>query len=256
MQDMSSRKLKALPATLLAALGVMLSPAAPAAPLKVGGFVVAPLIVGHATAPLQGALREFVEQEVVKRGGIELVWTSPTSLPRAMANLRAGAIDILLLTSGRIETPGVIPTTWHYLRTQPHLAVLKTSPLQTVQSLQQLAGMEIGWAGGTLVPPALAEIPIQWQLLTVPDWQTANLRKLKMGRIQAVFFENEYSPRYYAAGENMDIHLVKLPMAERQFTMAYSPKSDKEALAQFDKAAATAFANEQFKAFLEQYMKR
>lgn len=252
MQDMSFRKLTALLATLSATLPL----AAPAAPLKVGGFVVAPLIMGHATAPLQGALREYMELEVVQRAGIELVWTPPTSVPRAMENLRIGAIDILLLTSGRIEAPGIIPSTWHYLRTQPHLAVLKTSPLQSVQSLQQLAGLEIGWAGGTLIPPPLADIPIQWQLLTVPDWQTANLRKLQMGRIHAVFFENEYSPRYYAAEENMDIHLVKLPMSERYFTMAYSPKADKEAVAQFDKAAATAFANDQFKAFLEQYMKR
>lgn len=252
MLRMSLRKPKAL----LAALATLLPLAAMAAPLKVGGFVVAPLITGQSTAPLQGALREYVEQEVVKRAGIELVWTPPTSVPRAMENLRTGAIDILLLTSGRIETPGVIPTTWHFLRTQPHLAVLKTSPLQSVQSLQQLAGMEIGWAGGTLLPPALKEIPIQWQFLTIADWQIANLRKLKMGRIQAAFFENEYSPRYYAAGENMEIHLVKLPMPERHFTMAYSPRSDKEALAQFDKAAAAAFANDQFKSFLEQYMKR
>lgn len=251
MQGMSFRKLK----TLLVAAALALPLAAPAAPLKVGGFVVAPLITGHATAPLQGALRDYLEQEVVKRAGIELVWTAPTTIPRAMENLRTGAIDILLLTSGRIDTPGIVPATWHFLRTQPHLAVLKTSPLQSVQSLQQLAGVEIGWAGGTLVPPALADIPIQWQFLTVADWQTANLRKLKMGRIQAVFFENEYSPRYYAASEHMEIHLVKLPMQERQFTMAYSPKADREAVAQFDKAAAAAFANEQFRVFLEQYMK-
>ena len=240
----------------VAALAAALPLAVLAAPLKVGGFVVAPLITGQAATPLQGALRDYLEQEVVKRAGIELVWTPPTSVPRAMENLRTGAIDILLLTSGRIAAPGVIPTTWHYLRTQPHLAVLKTSPLQSVQTLQQLAGMEIGWAGGTLLPPALAEVPIQWQFLTVPDWQAANLRKLKLGRIQAAFFENEYSPRYYAAAAHMDIHLVKLPMPEREFTMAYSPKSDKQAIAQFDKAAAAAFANEQFRVFLELYMKR
>lgn len=252
MPAMSLRKLN----TLLATLAALLPLAALAAPLKVGGFVVAPLITGPATMPLQGALRDYVEQEVVKRAGIALVWTPPTSVPRAMENLRTGVIDILLLTSGRIDTPGVIATSWHFLRTQPHLAVLKSSPLHAVQSLQQLAGMDIGWAGGTLLPPALAEVPIQWQLLTVPDWQSANLRKLKMGRIQAVFFENEYSPRYYAAEEKMDIHLVKLPMPERQFTMAYSPKADKHAVAQFDKAAAAAFANDQFRAFLDQYMKR
>ncbi len=227
-----------------------------AAPLKVGGFVVAPLVTGSADAPLQGALRDFVEQEVVKRTGIELVWTAPTSVPRAFENLRTGAIDVLLVTSEQARTPDITPATWHYLRTRPHLAVLKSSKLKSVQSLQQLAGMDIGWVGGTWLPAPLADVPVQWQFLAVQDWQTANLRKLTKGRIQAVFFENEYSPRYYAAAEAIDIHLVKLPMPERLFTLAYSLKADKDAVARFDKAAAAAFANDQFKAFLEQYMKR
>lgn len=44
---------------------------------------------------------------------------------------------------------------WSYLRTQPHLAVRRDAPLNGVQSLQQLAGMEIGWVGGTTVPAPL-----------------------------------------------------------------------------------------------------
>lgn len=229
--------------------------ASQAAPLKIGGFIVAPIVTGKPTEPLRGALREFLEQEVVRKAGIEVIWTPPTSVPRAMENLRYGAIDVLLVTSGRIDTPGLTIPSWYTLRTHPHLAVLKTSPLQSVQSLQQLAGMEIGWAGGTLLPPAFDDIAIQWQLLTVQDWQVMNLRKLKLGRIQAVFFENEYSPRYYAEMEGMDIQLLRLPMPERTFTMAYSPKADKDALAQFDKAAAAAFAGDQFRVFLDNYMK-
>lgn len=242
--------------TTLFAIAALAALPARAAPLKVGGFVVAPLVTGQPNVPLQGALRDYLEQEVVQRRGVELEWTPATSVPRAFENLRTGVIDVLLLTSGRIATPGVMPASWYYLRAQPHLAVLKSSPLQAVQSLQQLAGMEIGWVGGTPLPPPLAEVPIQWQYLTVADWQTVNLRKLQMGRIQAVFFENEYSPRYYAAGEHIGIHLVKLPMPEQLFTMAYSPKADRQAIARFDKAAGAAFANEQFKAFLEHYMKR
>eukprot|EP01034_Spumella_vulgaris_P030139 gene30139-37304_t len=107
-----------------------------------------------------------------------------------------------------------------------------------------------------LLPAPLQGVPIQWKFLTVPDWQAMNMRKLKAGRIQAVFFENEYSPRYFAASEHIDIKLLKLPMPERQFTMAYSAKADAAAIARFNKAAGNAFAGEQFKSYLEQYMRR
>lgn len=234
-----------------------LAAAAAAEPLRVGGFVVAPLVTGGGAVPLGGALRAFLEQEVVARGGVPLEWIAPTSLARAMESLKNGRIDILLVSSDRtVELPGTARFDWDYLSTQPHLAVRKDGSLRSVQSLRQLAGMEIGWVGGTKVPEPLAQVPIQWQFLNVPDWQAMNLRKLKASRIQAVFFENEYSPRYYAASEQIDIELVKLPMPERQFFMAYSLKTDPAAIARFNKAAAGAFAGEQFKTFLEQFMKR
>jgi polar amino acid transport system substrate-binding protein len=249
---MLMRKLFVLSAGLLCLTAV-----AAAEPLRVGGFVVAPLVTGASAAPLGGALRAYLEQEVVGRAGVPLEWTAPTSLARAMENLKSGRIDILLVSSDRTaDLPGAARFDWDYLRTQPHLAVRKDGPLQAVQTLRQLAGMEIGWVGGTKVPELLAEVPIQWQFLNVPDWQAMNLRKLKASRIQAVFFENEYSPRHYAANEQIDIQLIKLPMPERRFFMAYSLKTDPAAIARFNKAAASAFAGEQFKAFLEQFMKR
>ncbi|MES2262897.1 MAG: transporter substrate-binding domain-containing protein [Pseudomonadota bacterium] len=248
---MSFLKFPALLACLLLPLTL------PAAPLRVGGFVVAPIITGSGNSPLQGALREYMEQKVVGHAGVELVWTPPTSLPRAMENLRNGSLDILLLTSGSLAPyNGVAPFNWSYLQAHPHLAVLKNSPLRAVQSLQQLAGVEIGWVGGSAVMDELNGVPIQWQFLTVQDWQTLNLRKLQAGRIQAVFFENEYSPRYYAASEEIDIELVKLPLPARLFGMAYSLKANRAAIAQFDRVAAAAFVGEQFKAFLDQYLKR
>ena len=248
---MSFKKLLSLAALLLAS-----SASNAAGALRVGGFVVAPIVLGSAGSPLHGALRDYMEQEVAARG-VALEWTPATSLPRAIENLKSGAIDILLVTSERYDhLPEVAMFSWSYLRTQPHLAVRSDAPLQAVQSLQQLAGMEIGWVGGTTVPAPLQGVPIQWKFLSVPDWQSMNMRKLKAGRIQGVFFENGYSPRYFAASERVDIRLLRLPMPERHFSMAYSTKADADAIARFDKVAGNAFANEQFKAYLEQYMRK
>lgn len=242
---------------LIAGLALLLALQAPAAPLRMGGFVVAPLLTGDAPGPLQGALRAFMELTVVRRAGVELVWTEPTSYGRALDNLKTGKIDVLLVTSTRYDNKtGAATFGWTYLRTRPHLAVRGDSPLQAVQSLQQLAGMEIGWVGGSPLVEGLELVPIHWQMLAVADWQTMNLRKLQAGRIQAVFFENEYSPQYYARQGKIDIRLLRLPMQERGFTIAYSLKANPEDIVRFDQAAAAAFANEQFKTFLEQYMKR
>ncbi|MDC8760747.1 substrate-binding periplasmic protein [Janthinobacterium fluminis] len=238
-------------------LCLVLAAPSTAAPLRVGGFVVAPIVTGEATAPLRGALRDYLEQEVVRRGGVELTWTAPTTFARAMVSLRDGSLDIVLLVSGpRRSKPGVGSFNWSYLQAHPHLAVRRDAPLQAVQSLRQLAGMEIGWLGGSKLPDGIDQVPIKWQLLSSPDWQLMNLRKLQAGRVQAVFFENEYSPRHFARQGKIDIQLLKLPMPERTFRMEYSLKADPAAIARFDKAAAAAFANEQFKQYLEQYMKR
>jgi len=243
---------------LLAALA---PPVAAGAPLRVGGFVVAPIVSGDATAPLGGALRAYMEQEMVGRGaadgGVQLEWSAPTTFARAMANLKIGRIDILLLVSGARHLPvGYGAFSWSYLRAQPHLAVPRHSMLQAVQSLQQLSGMEIGWLGGSELPEGIRDVPIKWQLLAAPDWQLLNLHKLRAGRVQAVFFENEYSPRYFARQAGVAIELRKLPMPERAFRMAYSLKADPAAIAQFDRVGAAAFAGERFKLFLERYMKR
>lgn len=229
------------------------------AALRVGGFVVAPLVMGdpaHPEAPLTGALRDYMEQELVRGAGLQLQWAEPTSYGRALENLRNGKIDILLMTSSKLEErPGVLTFGWSYLRSQPHLAVLKGSPLQSVQSLQQLAGMEIGWVDGSPLVEGMEQIPIRWQRLAAADWQLMNLRKLQAGRIQAVFYENEYSPRWFARKERIEIQLLPLPMPGRVFTMAYSQKADAAAIARFDKAGAAAFAGEQFRQYLDLYMK-
>ncbi|MBJ7312718.1 substrate-binding periplasmic protein [Rugamonas sp. CCM 8940] len=242
---------------LLLCMAVLLAADAAARPLRLGGFVVAPIVTGSPGAPLQGALREYLEQEVGRRAGVELAWTEATSLPRALENLKNGSIDVLLVSGGTLRNQaGIRVFDWTYLRSRPHLAVLRGSPLRAVDSLRQLGGMEIGWVGGSPLMAGLQRLPIHWQFVASADWQQMNLRKLQAGRIQAAFFENEYSPRHFARREGLDIVLVKLPLPATTFTMAYTAAADPAAIARFERAAAAAFAGEQFKTFLERYMKR
>lgn len=240
--------------TLLSLL-TLLAAHAPAAPLRVGGFVVAPIITAEADGRMGGALRAYMEQEIERRAGVALSWTEPTSYGRAMEHLKQGRIDILLLNSQNADSPEALTFPWTFLRTQPQLAMRKGGAV-TVQSLRQLDGMQIGWVAGARLIEELEGLPIRWQLLATPDWQILNLRKLQAGRLDAVFFQNEFSPRYLARREHIDIELVRLPVAARNFVMAYSVRADPVQIERFNRAAAAAFAGEQFRVFLEQYMRR
>lgn len=244
-------------APLAAPLGAILLAAScacsTAAPLRVGGFVVAPLVLGEPGRPLRGALREFLEREVTP-AGVSMQWMPPTSLARAYASLDDGSLDVVLVASGEAaRLPGARPFGWTFLKTRPHLAVRDDSPLRTVRSLDQIAGMDIGWVAGPSLSPGLRRSGARWQRAASPNWQMENLQRLQAGTIDAAYFENEYSPYYLARKAGIPIRLVRLPMPPRAFFMLYSLKADKADIARFDRAAGAAFAGRHFQDYLERY---
>lgn len=233
-------------------------PGAPKHPvLRMGGFVVAPLMLGEADEPIRGALPEFIMKEIAPKTNIEFVWLPPMTFRRAMQRVKEGSIDVVLLVSGPpAQTPNVKRFGWAYLQTRPQLAVRPDASLQSIPDPGVLKGMSIGWVGGSRLPDELKDIPIRWELIYTPNWQTQNLRKLALQRIDAVFFGNQYSPAYLAHKENLSIRLLPLPMPVQAFEMAYSFHADQAAIAQFNSVAAQAFAGNGFKTFLENYGKR
>jgi polar amino acid transport system substrate-binding protein len=238
-----------IPACLLALACAGLA----AAPLRMGGFTVAPLVMGEPGQPLRGALRDFLQREVAPQG-VAMEWTPVTSVPEAIRNLSSGKIDILLVASGAAaREKGAAEFRWNYLVAQAHLAVTERSALRSVPSLERLSGLTIGWIAGPRISPGLARSGAIWDRPDVPDWQLMNLRRLQMGQIDAVYFENPYSPRYYARIAGMPIRLVRLPMPPRTFYMMYSQKSNAAAIARFDRAARVAFGGRRFHDFLERY---
>lgn len=226
------------------------------APLRAGGFIVAPLVMGEPGRPLHGALRDYLEMKVVPQG-VDIQWTPATSLPDAIEQLKDGHLDLVLVASGAIaNTPGIAAFEWNYLYAQPHLAVRYDSSLRTLGSLTELRGMKIGWTAGYPLSPGLERSGAVWDRLNRADWQRAHLYKLERGKVDAIYFENEYSPQYYANATNSKIRLIRLPMPRRAFYMVYSTRSSRADIERFDRAAEAAFTGPEFRKFLLQYCKR
>ncbi len=212
------------------------------------------MMVGEGLAPIRGALPDYIMRTIAPHTGMRFEWLAPMTLQRAMQLLRDGKMDIALLVSGaKGADRGFARFDWTYLQAQPYLAVKPASPIQSVPSLAALADLEIGWVGGSVLPEELQPLRIRWQYVHAPNWQRINLHKLAAGRIQAAYFGNEFSAAYFARKENLAVRLVRLPIANQPFEMAYSLKSDKQAIAEFDKLARAAFKDDQFRAFLASY---
>jgi len=229
--------------------------AKPAPPvLRLGGFTVAPLMMGEAGEPLRGALPDFIRREIAPQTKLRFVWLPSMSFARALRSLRDGSLDVLLMYGADgSKGNGISRFDWAYLHTGAHLAVVPDSQLLKIDALEQLRGLEIGWLSGSQMPQELRELGIHWQLASGQNWQTVNLRKLQAGRLAAAYYANPYSPSYIARKNGIAIRLLPLPMPARSFTMAYSLKTDPARLAEFEGLAVAAFKGERFKQFLEQY---
>ncbi|MCU7374650.1 transporter substrate-binding domain-containing protein [Paucibacter sp. O1-1] len=234
---------------------LLLRPALSAPPtLRMGGFAVAPLMLGGPEQPVHGALPDFIRSEIAPQTRIRFVWQPVMSFARALRSLRDGSVDVLLMYSADgAQSREIGRYDWVYLQTAPQLAVLESSSLREVGSLDELAGLQIGWVSGSKAPRELAALPIHWQPASGQNWQTINLRKLAAKRIQAAYYANPYSPVYLARQQGVAIRLVPLPMPARPFTMAYSMKTDPALIAEFGALAAKAFKGERFKQYLEAY---
>ncbi|WP_266005527.1 hypothetical protein [Paucibacter sp. PLA-PC-4] len=144
-------------------------------------------------------------------------------------------------------------TTGSICRPRVQLAVLESSSLREVGSLDELAGLPIGWVSGSKPPHELAALPIHWQPASGQNWQTISPRKLAAKRIQAAYYDdaNPYSPAHLARQQGVATCLVLLPMPQRPFTMACSMTTAPALIAEFGALAAKAFKGERFSQYLQ-----
>jgi polar amino acid transport system substrate-binding protein len=240
-------------------LSLSMAVAAPAAAqsttLRMGGFIVAPLMLSGPSGEMRGALPDYINAELAPQTQrLRFVWVPPMSFPRAVPSLREGHIDVLMMYGAEAAVlQGFRRFDWVYLQSRAQLAVRPASSLQAIDAIEQLAHLEIGWIANSRLPPELDGLPIKWQLTTGQNWQRINLRKLNAGRIDAAYFANPYSPSYLAQQEGIAIRLLPLPLPARTFTMAYSLSADPAAIAEFDRLAQQTFKGERFRRFLANY---
>lgn len=230
---------------------------APAVPLlHMGGFPQAPLITGMPNEPLQGLLREFIEREVAPKARLRFDWMEASSLARVLKNVEDGSMDVLL---SRADVPDLLPGgvrfAWHTVESPPTVAVALDSPLREIRSPQQLAGLSLGRMRDGAIPQGLLGATIKWVYTAGQNWQVTNLRMVERHRLDGSVFFNAFSPAYLAKTQGIQVRLLPLPLPATRFYMWYSLRSDKAAIAEFDRVAGAAFRSGRFSRLLEDALK-
>ena len=226
------------------------------ATLRMGGFVLAPMVTGSMHELLTGLLRVLLTRDVAPNVSSHFKWLEASSLARVFVGLQDGSIDVLLL---RADLPqpleGAALFSWHTMESQATLAVPMDSKLREIRSLQQLAGLSLGRQLGSPLPAEMEGLPIKWVFPPGQNWQISNLRMTAAGRLDGSVFYNAVSPAYLVKTEGIAVRLLPLPLPPVRFYMWHSLRTDKAAIAEFDRVAGAAFRGPLFRQMLEDALK-
>lgn len=161
--------------------------------IRVGYFSLVPHIYAE-NGKNRGAVVDLWESYIAPAMGVDIVWVGPLPPVRAFTSLRTGDINALALFAKNDER--LVLYDWaddSFYTMQAGVAVLKTDKLERISSVDDLAHHTIGFFKDGLIPPSLDAVPIEWDLVTMPDWSRVNLDKLLSGRIDAAFDANALS---------------------------------------------------------------
>jgi ABC-type amino acid transport substrate-binding protein len=239
---------------LAAALGAAPGVRAAGEPgLRIGGFEIAPLVMGGPLGgdPLVGAVPEYLKSRVALQLSFPLHWQALMTFERGARSLEDGSLDLLMLVAiSSRPADRYRRFDWAVTAAQPQLALRADAPLEAVPRVEVLAGMEIGWVAHSRLPEGLETVPIRWRRLSSAHWQAVALRMLDAGRLDAVYFANAHSARYWGRRLGLALRLLPLPLPPRQLTLAYSLHADAGRIASFDRVAAPQFAADRFRRYL------
>lgn len=143
-----------------------------------------------------------------------------------------------------------------YLHFAPCIALLAADPLPAILAPGDLAGTTVGWVQGGALPPFMLDKRIRLDRIGSIDWTEANLEKLKLGRIDAAYFSNHYTPEYFAARSGIELKLLALPVRQIDLYGAFSPEAPASLAERYNRAAQEAFAGDKFAAYLRESLAR
>lgn len=217
--------------------------------IRMSWFTLPPHVFASADdGPPTGPTVELFDA-IAARMGYQVEWVGPLPISRIDSERETGALHLdggILTIKTSTSVKQLFYPARAYFEAVPCIGVLKTSPLQKVESIVDIDGYRIGFVKvlASIYPPFIADHKDRLVLdeLSGEDWTSRNIQKLLEGRLDAVFELNRYSLSYEAAiaGVGDKIRILLLPAAplEHYFVFFRSSPRAKTLLDSYERAVA------------------
>ena len=218
-------KVKVLPAEINSSESIVISDLADDE-IKMLYFYSPPHIFVDENGKLTGAVYDFIEEGIAPEMGVNFLWASDsTSIPREIDILKNNANAAVALLSLTEERSKVLAYPQNpYFTEQSVFAVLKTNPLDHIDTVDDILDLKIGYADGGVLPGILKDDRLNLELSSNSDYHLINIKKLNLGRIDAVFSPSKSTLSYIIREEKLAdrIKLINIQSSESTYFIVFS----------------------------------
>lgn len=221
-------------------------------------FNVAPhVFLDDKTGKVTGALYELINDHLAPEMGVEFKWTEELStVPRQLHILKteAGyAAALLVYSPKRAEISDFTKTP--YFLSQSILVVHKNNPIKKVSKVEDILHMKIGYAKNTYVTEFMKNEKIKFDLISHPTWNEANIQKLLVNRVDAVYAPDKAGLLYVIQKLNAsdEVKIIDLPEDPSPFHIVFS-KGSKEIVEKYNQAFDKLEGQTLYKRLLKKYL--
>lgn len=225
--------------------------------LRVGYFELIPHAFPGPQGRARGPMIEFF-REIAQKMGINETDFYEAPLSRLVKSLEQGQLDALLYMAKNPEREKLfrypnVP----FVEIRMALAVKMSNPLQAVTSAADLASFTIGTRSGiSYLPAILQDERIRLEpLYGSGDVLKRNLKKLAVGRIDAVFESGLGTLKFWAKqmGMESEIRLIPLPGPTLKLYTIFSKNTPQDSVFRYEEALKDFLQEQTYDTLFESY---
>lgn len=209
--------------------------------IKIAYFNVPPHIIYDSKKGklASGAVYDLIEKFIAPKMGVNFEWKdTPSNIPRQLTSLEHEAIDasaLLIYTPERSKK--YIFTNEPYIQSSSAIAVLRSSSLQSVEKVEDILGLRVGYAAKSFLSPFMRDKRITLDLISSANFNRHNFRKLLAGRLEGVYAPDKAGLLMVIKEMSLEdkVRVITLPEKAVNFHVVFS-KKNKELAERFDRA--------------------
>jgi ABC-type amino acid transport substrate-binding protein len=224
--------------------------------LVIGMYELAPHMVVDGQKEPSGAVVDFVREVLGKSGEFGTLEWRCANFARTLRELEAGQIDVVFMVAKNEQRSKLFRySSVPFFETRSAVVTLKGSKLVPLTSLEQLRGMQIGHAHGSIIPEYLNALAVEVQSIPGDDYFNRGLKMVELKRFDAYFAPTltnvQYTIKKY---EGMDALSVQpLPVEPLALYAVFSKTLDERTFTRLDSLIGANLAR--YKALLAPYIR-